>query len=256
MSNNIQVDLIAYTQNPLDVLYTAMRTCYYKGTPNEMFKNKDSYTQEEKEKLVKKVISSHHESPLEHLCFTIAISGIDRNCSHQLVRTRHASYSQQSLRYTNILEECSLEDLSLYINKQKSVEQGIKLASKYFTDVDENNYIHYLSSIREYIKAVKNGVKKEDARNLLCSNIRTNIVVSINARSLINFLGHRTCSRAQRPIRILANKIIKCIKQTGEFEFLSDLLGPKCEQLGYCNEENMCCGRKPILEQLVNKKGE
>lgn len=253
MSKNIQVDLIAYTQNPLDILYTAMRTCYYKGTPNEMFKNRDNYTKEDKEKLVKRVISSHHTSPLEHLYFTLAISGIDRNCTHQLVRTRHASYSQQSLRYTDISTECDLDELVVIYCGNKPDSYGVLVASKYFTDVDENNYRFYIGSMIEYIRAIKRGVKKEEARNLLCSNVRSNIVVSLNARSLLNFLGHRACTRAQKPIRILANKIIECIKQTGEFGFLEDLLGPKCEQMGFCNEGGMCCGRKPTLEQLLNK---
>lgn len=252
MSKNIKVDLIKYTPNPLDVAYTAMRCCYYKGTPNDMFKNIDKYTKEDKLKLIKKVIKSGHLSTIEHLYFTFAISGVDKNCTHQLVRHRLASYSQQSLRYTNIIEECSFEELSLYINKQKSVEDGISLASKYYTDVDETNYIHYLSSIREYIKAINNGVKKEKARNLLCSNIRSNIVVSMDARSLLNFLAHRCCTRAQQPIRILANKMIDCIKQTNEFEFLEELLGPKCIQNGFCNEGDMCCGRKPTLEEILD----
>ena len=146
MSKNIKVNLIAYTPNPLDVIYTAMRCCYYAGTPNDMFQNRNNYTYEDKVNLVNRVIGSKHWSTIEHVSLTFAISGIDRNCSHQLVRKRIASYSQQSLRYTNIAKNEDLEELYTYLSGNKPIEDGIAIAEKYYTDVDESNYIHYLTS--------------------------------------------------------------------------------------------------------------
>lgn len=251
MSNNINVDLIAYTPNPLDVIYTAMRCCYYAGTPNDMWDNKENYSYEDKIKLIKKVIGSKHWSTIEHVSLTFAISGIDRNCSHQLVRKRIASYSQQSLRYTNIAKNEDLNEIYILLAGNKPDEEGIAVASKYYTDVDITNYRHYLQSLAAYIEAVNKGMKKEKARNLLCSNIRTNIVMTLNLRSFLDLLGHRCCTRAQLPIRILANKMAEAVKTTGEFEFIDKFLGPKCEQNGFCDEGDMCCGRKKTLEDLI-----
>lgn len=252
MSKNIKVDLIAYTPNPLDVVYTAMRTCYYAGTPNSMFTNRESYTEEAKLKLCKKVIGSGHWSTIEHVNLTFAISGIDRNCSHQLVRKRIASYSQQSLRYTNIAGECDLDELYSYLAGNKPEEDGIALASKYYTDVTKDDYMYYLKSIMQYLEAINKGMKKEKARNYLCSNVRTNIEMTCNLRSFLDFLGHRCCTRAQYPIRHLANEMARVVKETGEFKFIEPFLGPKCEQRGYCDEGEMCCGRKDTLEDLLN----
>ena len=252
MSKNIKVDLIAYTPNPLDVIYTAMRCCYYAGTPNDMFQNRNNYTYEDKVNLVNRVIGSKHWSTIEHVSLTFAISGIDRNCSHQLVRKRIASYSQHSLRYTNIAKNEDLEELYTYLSGNKPIEDGIAVAEKYYTDVDESNYIHYLTSLMRYIEAINSGVKKEKARNLLCSNIRTNIVMTVNLRSFLDLLGHRCCTRAQLPIRILANKMAEAVRETGEFTFINKFLGPKCDQTGYCDEGEMCCGRKETLEELIN----
>lgn len=254
MSNNIKVDLIGYTPNPLDVVYTAMRTCYYAGTPNDMFENINSFTEENKLKLVKKVISSGHWSTIEHVNLTFAISGIDRNCSHQLVRKRIASYSQQSLRYTNIAIDCDLNELYTYLSGNKPDEEGIKIASTYYTDVTLKNYMYYIKSLIQYLEAIKNGEKKENARNYLCSNIRTNLVMTLNLRSFLDLVGHRACTRAQLPIRRLANEMIKVVKNTHEFNFIESFLAPKCEQIGYCNEGDMCCGRKPTLEQIKENK--
>ena len=249
MSNKIDVDLIAYTPFPLDIIYTAMRCCYYAGTPNHMFTECDNIDEKKKVNLVSKVIKSGHCSPLEHVSLTFAISGIDRNCSHQLVRKRIASYSQQSLRYTNIAKDCDINELYVIKAGNKPDEYGVKIASKYFTDVTKDNYLIYIDSLVNYIEAINSGAKKEEARNYLCSNVRTNLVMTLNLRSFLDLLGHRCCTRAQKPIRILANEMARRVKQTGEFKFIEHLFDAKCVQKGYCDEE-LSCGRKPRVNEV------
>ena len=251
MSNNIKVDLIAYTPFPLDVVYTAMRCCYYAGTPNEMFQNCESIPEEKKIDLINKVIKSHHWSTIEHVSLTFAISGIDRNCSHQLVRKRIASYSQQSLRYTNITKDCDLKELYIIKAGNKPDEYGIQIASKYFTDVNKDNYLIYIDSLINYIEAINRGIKKENARNMLCSNTRTNLVMTLNLRSFLDLLGHRCCTRAQLPIRVLANKMAEVVRATGEFKFIERYLDAKCVQSGFCDEEQSC-HRKPTLSEVLS----
>ena len=103
----MKVKLIQMTQNPIDVMWTAARTCYSEKSPIEMWdENSDRNTsfmrpdqfqdyygvkQEQTEKhwnLVKKVLDSGHQSIAEHVYFTFAIEGISRACSHQFVRHR------------------------------------------------------------------------------------------------------------------------------------------------------------------------
>ena len=113
----MRVKLIQVTQNPIDVMWTAARTCYSAKSPVEMWETRypenidllDGYDNGEKEEivnkhwnLVKKVLDSGHQSIAEHVYFTFAIEGISRACSHQIVRHRIASYSQQSQRYVNL----------------------------------------------------------------------------------------------------------------------------------------------------------
>lgn len=252
MSNNIKVNLLAYTKEPLNIVYTAMRTCYSTETPQEVFSSCKNIPEQDKIDFVQKIVKMNHTSPLEHINFVFSISGIDRNCSHQLVRTRTGSYSQQSLRYTNIIKDCKKEQLECIL-KNNDTTNGINIASKYFTDVDSNNYAIYIKSMLNYIECVESGMKKEEARNLLCSNVRTQLVWSIDLKNLLNFLGHRCCTRAQKPIRILANKVVSAIKETGDFKFIEGMLAPKCVQIGYCNEGKMSCGLKPTLKELINR---
>lgn len=89
----IKVTLISKPDDILNIIYTACKTCTSAATPGEIFEQEPSL------KLIHKVIKSGHLSVTEHINFTFAISGISRACSHQLVRHRHCSFSQQSQRY-------------------------------------------------------------------------------------------------------------------------------------------------------------
>ena len=107
----MKVKLIQVTQNPIDVMWTAARTCYSAKSPIDMWEeiyypseewqklNDEKYNQQTEKhwNLVKKVLDSGHQSIAEHVYFTFAIEGISRACSHQLVRHRAGIvFSQQS----------------------------------------------------------------------------------------------------------------------------------------------------------------
>ena len=101
MNNTPCVTVLAYTPNPLDVIYAAFRQCYHKGFIADKWDSilEGEPATAEKEQFIQTLVQSGHLSPLEHVSFTFAISGISRALSHQLVRHRIASYSQQSQRY-------------------------------------------------------------------------------------------------------------------------------------------------------------
>ncbi len=92
----VRVELIAHTTAPTAVCDLAARTCTSEGIPPLHRGEEDGSGP------LRAAMASGHESVAEHAVFAFAIEGISRACSHQLVRHRMASYSQQSQRYVNM----------------------------------------------------------------------------------------------------------------------------------------------------------
>jgi thymidylate synthase (FAD) len=141
-------------------------------------------------------VGEGHESIIEHLSFTFLIEGISRACSHQLVRHRLASYSQESQRYCEMQPEDELvmppavESDPASTRLWKETVEGLRAAYQ---------------SLRE------SGVRKEDARFLLPNAMATRIVVTMNARSLRHFLKVRLPRNAQWEIRALASEMLGAV---------------------------------------------
>lgn len=95
---SITVKLIAHTPNPEQVVAAAAKLCY---SPSKVENILEGLDEEKSRSFVEMLSSLGHESPMEHVSFTFGIDGISRACSHQLVRHRIASYSQQSQRYVD-----------------------------------------------------------------------------------------------------------------------------------------------------------
>lgn len=273
----MKVKLIQVTQNPIDVMWTAARTCYSAKSPIEMWDEtrdepKEEYKEEIENKrwnLVKKVLDSGHQSIAEHVYFTFAIEGISRACSHQLVRHRAGIvFSQQSQRYVEIKEDyhylsdlrfdlCSSDDederTSEQIEKdcEETTNKIIEVLSPYFVDVNEKNCLQYLDDLIEYtenVHPVLGGMKAEDARNYLPNATKTNITMSLNYRELIHICNLRLCTRAQKEIRDLFGLIVKEVKDVDER--LASYLVPQCEVHGICFEDK-CCGRKSNIDEIL-----
>ncbi|HEY3426579.1 MAG TPA: FAD-dependent thymidylate synthase, partial [Negativicutes bacterium] len=94
----MNVKLICYTPEPERAVAMAARLCYSPVGADQLI---ETMTAEQIAKLVKKIVTMGHLSTLEHVTFTFAIEGISRVLTHQLVRHRLASYSQQSQRYVS-----------------------------------------------------------------------------------------------------------------------------------------------------------
>lgn len=174
-------------------------------------------------------LASGHESVLEHWSATFAIEEVSRVLEIQLVRHRLASYSIQSGRY------CARDPTNYVVpfEPDDAVERAMM------------NFDVALMHVDDVMKA--HGVKEEDRRYLYPQGLKTNIVMTMNARELRHFLGLRLCARAQKEIRELAQKMLECLKE--ECPELFKDIGPQCEQLGYCREKKSC-GRFPDLIAL------
>ena len=227
----------------VDKLYSACRTCYAEGTPQEQYaKTQEELTGatgwEKKWKLIRHVLDSGHHSVLEHASFTFFISGVSRALSHQLVRHRiGVSYSQQSQRY------CAFEDGFNYVIPP-SISKDPELLGKFrelMTQINDT-YQYFLDNV----------IPAEDARMVLPNACTTNLTVTMNLRALMHFCEERMCTCAQSEIRQLARNMAKLI--TDKIPELKEYLREKCYRLGYCNENSKrSCGRKPLKSEVFKK---
>ena len=179
-------------------------------------------------KALSHALASGHESVLEHWSATFAIEGISRACSHQLVRHRVASYSQQSQRWVRMAY--SSRDPFDYVLPD-SIKDNPEARVLF-----EN---HMRATAEVYGRLVDcYDIPMEDARYVLPNACCTNIVVTMDARELRHFLGLRLCVRAQKEIRELAEKMLECLKD--ECPELFEDVGPQCKQKGFCPETKGC----------------
>lgn len=171
---------------------------------------------------------------LPHLTYVYAIEGISRACSHQLVRHRTASYSQQSQRYIPV----------------RRLRERVVVPPS----VSEKTLEEYLSLIEgasdAYEGLVDRGVPREDARFVLPNATETSLLFTIDGRSLLHFFGIRCCNRAQWEIRALADRMLAEVRR--EEPALYNRAGPYCYQLGRCPEGRFTCGR---MDEVVERYG-
>jgi thymidylate synthase (FAD) len=218
----MKVKLINHTPEPERAVAIAARLCY---SPVGAEQLQERMPHEQVEKLVRKIVEMEHLSTLEHVNFTFAVEGVSRVLTHQLVRHRIASYSQQSQRYV------SEHDFEYIL--PPSVARNMQ-AKAMFQDLMEQ--------IRHtYHEMVELGVHKEDARYCLANATETKIVISMNARSLLHFFQLRCCTRAQWEIRTLADAMLAKVREVAPLLF--EKAGPTCVTSGYCGEGALTCGR-------------
>ena len=199
----MEVKLIAATECPLQAISIVAGTCY--GKPDIS------------EKRVRNCFNAGHMTVFEHANATFEVKGISRACSHQLVRHRLASYSQQSQRYCRI--DVNRDDWYVIppdILDYEDPEEVKDLLQYYKYAMSRSAY--------EYLTALSEGVKPEDARYLLPEACKTDIVVSMNLRELYHFLDLRQAHRAQWEIRELAHLIEAVLAgYNSEWEYLLSL---------------------------------
>ena len=268
----IKVKLLAHTPNPDAVVAAAAKLCYSKVGVEQI---SEKLTDEEVKRFVNHLVEIGHESPIEHVSFTFAIEGISRACTHQIVRHRIASYSQQSQRYVKLEQfeyiippaiESNPEAKRIFIETMERDQKAYdELVDLLLEDIlIDKHAADYGSCIREilkenpdavpdrskvldlyaenfledYRKAEKQAI--EDARYVFPNACETKMVVTMNARSLYNFFSKRCCNRAQWEIRELADlMLVECEKVA---PILFSNCGAPCATTGKCPEGKMSCG--------------
>ena len=216
----MKVTLITHTPEPEKIIASAAKLCYSSSDIETLM---DGLTSEKVEAFIKKLTDLGHESPLEHCTFTFGVEGVSRALLAQLTRHRIASYSVKSQRYVT-------EGRFDYVVPPS-------IANNEFLHV---RYVALMKSIQEmYNRAVSEGIPKEDARFVLPNACSTQLIMTFNIRSLLNFFELRCCNRSQWEIREMADEMLKICKDIAPVIF--EKAGASCVR-GKCKEGKMCCG--------------
>ena len=218
----MMVKLVRHTPEPERTVAMSARLCY---SPIGAAQLEEKISDEQAASLVRKLVSMGHLSTLEHVTFTFAIEGVSRVLTHQLVRHRIASYSQQSQRYVKEHDFETIVPASI-ASKPEAKAKFDKLMTEIQAMYDE---------------FIALDIPAEDARYILPNATETKIVCTFNARSLLNFFSLRCCTRAQWEIRALANEMLRQCQAVAPVIF--ENAGPTCVSEGVCHEDAMSCGR-------------
>jgi thymidylate synthase (FAD) len=216
----MRVILLQHTQEPERVVAQAAKLCYSAAGVEAIA---EKLTPEKTAGFIQKLAEMGHLSAFEHAAFTFGIEGVSRTLTHQLVRHRLASYSQQSQRYVGMSE----------------LPAGAIVPPK-ISGLLREKFQGMLRDIGAfYEEMVAAGVPAEDARYILPNASPTKIVMTMNARELLHFFALRCCNRAQWEIHDLADELLRLAKKAAPALFAQ--AGPGCVS-GDCPEGKMSCG--------------
>lgn len=227
----MRVQLLTHTPDPEQVVAAAARLCYSASSIDQLL----AKSRNDREVLLRKILELGHLSVFEHATFSFGVEGISRACSHQLVRHRIASYSQQSQRY--VAHQERFEAVT-----PETITARPELAERYHRLLDE---IHTV-----YTELLAADIPAEDARFVLPNAAATKIVISMNGRELLHFFSLRCCRRAQWEIRALAIEMLRAVRPVAPLLF--GQAGPGCLR-GACPEGTMTCGEIGAVRQEFSK---
>ena len=178
----MKIKLLAITPQPEEVIELAGRVCY---------RSADKCAPGSAAKFIGKLIAMGHKSPLEHAYATFHISGCSRAMTHQLVRHRLMSISQQSQRYVDEKSFQFVTPPSVPTGHRKEFQQDMESISAM------------------YAKWQEKGLKKEDARFVLPNACTSEIVISANFREFRHIFEVRCAPHAQWEIREACSAMLR-----------------------------------------------
>jgi thymidylate synthase (FAD) len=184
----MKVELLSITPNAEKLIENAGRTSYL---------SRDKLRVNSEKKFIRTLIVKGHHSVLEHAYATFRISGVSRAFTHQFVRHRLCSFTQQSQRYVD-------EGKFNYV--EPNLIRDNPKAHAIF-----NNFIQEAKSV--YSELQRSGIRNEDARFVLPNAVESEIVVTANFRQWRHIIGLRGSPDAQWEIRLVIIEILKVLKK-------------------------------------------
>lgn len=187
-------------EGPLSLIETAGRTAY---------QSRDKITNESSVKFAEILRKRGHESVFEHSCMTVEFNNVSRGLTHELVRHRIASFTQESTRYVDEKEFRVIAppnknlDEKIVDLKIPGFEMGTKISFRECVDLNEQMYKGLRSA----------GWVPQDARQILPNGIESQIVVTANLREWKHIFKMRCAVDAHWEIREVMVKLLKEVKQ-------------------------------------------
>lgn len=182
------------------------------------YKSENKITQDSAQKFVTNILQSGHESVIEHEKISVRII-CDRGVSHEIVRHRIASYSQESTRYCNYSKDKFGNEL-VFIEpcfwKRDSVQYDLWKDAMLFAE-------------QKYLKLIAAGATPQEARSVLPNSLKTEIIVTMNLREWRHFFVLRTSAKAHPQMREVALMILDKFNQQIPIVF-DDIIPGKGEQ--------------------------
>ena len=254
----MKVKIIAHTEFPEETIAKSAKLCYSRVGVDEISEKLD---EESTNKFLNMLMGFSHMSPLEHASFTFAVEGVSRTLTHQLVRHRIASYSQQSQRYVRLNHFEYIVPPQIEKNPKakeifiRTMEEDQKADDDLVEILIEENSKEYIEMGLGKDKARKKVEKQsiEDARYVFPNACETKIVFTMNVRTLLHFLSLRCCNRAQWEIRQMATEMLRQLKEISPILFKD--AGPGCVY-GPCPEGKMTCGKAKEVREFFKNLGE
>ena len=249
----MKVTLITHTPEPEKIIAAAARLCYSDTSAANLM---EGMNDEKAQSFVEMLSAMGHESPIEHITFTFGIEGVSRTLLAQITRHRIASFSVQSQRYVRQDNFQYITPPAIADNPEasgiylKAMENAVRDYNRISSILEEKYYQEFINQGISEKKARSSAEKKaiEDARFVLPNSCETKIMVTMNARSLLNFFKLRCCNRAQWEIRELACEMLRLCSQVAPSVFRN--AGASCCN-GNCPEGKMSCGKTEEVRKYM-----
>ncbi len=244
----LKVRLLTHTPDPQKIMAAAAKLCYARADIDSVM---EGLTPEKTDDFIDMLSSLGHESPMEHMTFTFGIENVSRALLAQITRHRIASFSVQSQRYVKETDFEFIVPPAIAENEAASEKYlaTMKDIAKAYNELADILKERYLGEGMDARAADKKAI--EDARFVLPNACTTKMIVTMNARSLLNFFKLRCCTRAQWEIRELATQMLMLVKDVAPCVFKN--AGPACVR-GACSEGSMTCGKAKEMREKF--KGE
>lgn len=162
------------------------------------YKSEDKITDDSAEKFVQMIMKRGHFSVLEHASVSARVI-CDRGVTHEIVRHRIASYTQESTRYCNYARDKFGNELTF-------------IRPSWWNDVNEAVCADWETGMQasetSYLSMINLNAKPQEARSVLPNSLKTEIVMTMNLREWLHFFTLRTTPNAHPDMQVIAKEML------------------------------------------------
>lgn len=192
---NSSFEILDFDDNALEKIEQAARNCY------------QSEPKGDTEKFVKRLIEREHLTPLEFASITVKIV-CDRGVSHELIRHRLASFQQSSTRYCNYSKDKFGNEITVILPSQfANIEHGSQRTAEYFQYQEWKRAM--INAENSYMNMLEWGATPEQARSVLPSSLKTEIIMSCNLREWLHIFKLRCSEKSHPDMRAIMIPLLK-----------------------------------------------